>query len=340
MKISMLRTMISGLVLSMSSGLALAAPTVIRVDTYAGPQHTVNANGLEVWAKQVEKASNGELKVELSYPPVDPRDLMDRVRSGIADAAWITHGYTTGRFVLTKMVELPGNGGNAEQGSRAFWKVYTKEFADEGEHKGVVPIALFVHGPGMLHTREPVKSMEDLKGLKIRTGGGTQGEIAKRLGLVTVSAPATKAQELLSQGVADGVMFSLETIKSFGLGDIVKYHYTMPDNLYTASMGIVMNKNFLDGLSDAQKKALWSVSGLKLSALIGSAWDKADQEAKDAFGPDSVTTIHGEMKDKIDAALDGMDEQWIEEAKAAGASDPGAVLKEYRAEIQSEMKSN
>lgn len=339
MKRKMQAAMAASTLAIMASGAAWAEPTTIRVDTYAGAQHAVNADALEVWAKQVEEASNGELQVELSYPPVDPRDLMDRVRSGISDAAWITHGYTTGRFVLTNMVELPGNGGNAEQASRAFWKVYTEEFADEGEHEGVVPIALFVHGPGMIHTREPIKTVADLEGLKIRTGGGTQGEIAERLGLVTVSAPATKAQELLSQGVADGVMFSLETIESFKLGDIVTYHYTMPDNLYTASMAIVMNENFLEELSDSQKEALWSVSGAELSALVGRAWDGADQEAKEKFGADSVTVVDGEMKEKIDAALEGMDEDWIKRAEAEGVEDAAAVLEKYRAEIQKQIEN-
>ncbi|MEJ8572772.1 TRAP transporter substrate-binding protein [Microbaculum marinum] len=319
---------------------ANAEPKTIRVDTYAGPQHAVNAAGLDVWAKQVEEASNGELKVELSYPPINPRDIMDRVRSGITDVGWITHGYTTGRFVLTDMVELPGNGGNAEQASRAYWKVYNEEFADLGEHKGVVPIALFVHGPGMIHTSKPIESIDDLEGLKIRTGGGTQGEIAKRLGLVTVSAPVTKAQELLSQGVADGVLFSLETIKSFNLGDIVTYHYGMPDNLYTSSMAIVINENFLDSLTDSQKEAFWSVSGEELSGLIGSAWDGADTDAEETFGADSVVTFDGEMKDKVDAALAGMDEEWVARAQEAGADDAAEVLEKYRAEIQNQKSAN
>lgn len=341
MKITIQRSMISALaLLAVSGGVAFSETVTIRLDTYAGPQHTVNRNGLEVWAKQVEKASKGDLKVRLSYPPVDPRNMLDRVRSGIADAAWASHGYTTGRFVLTKMVELPRNGGNAEQGSRAFWRVYNKEFAGLGEHKGVVPLALFVHGPGMLHTSKPIKSSGDLKGLKIRTGAGVQGEIAKRLGLVTVSAPVTKAQELLSQGVADGVMFSLETIKSFSLGNYVKYHYRTPDNLYTSSMTIAMNKGFLNRLSHSQKEALWGVSGEKLSGLIGSTWDKADKAAMDVFGADSVITFKGGLKDKIDAALDGMDAQWIKEAKEAGAKNPSAALEMYRNQVRNAMKSN
>ena len=201
------------------------------------------------------------------------------MRNGIADIAWMTHGYTTGRFVFTDMIELSGNGGNAEQASRAYWTVYMDEIGLR-EHRGVTPLALFTHGPGMIHTSMPITSAEQFKGLKIRTGGGVQAAIANGLGLVTVAAPVTKAQEMLSQGVADGVMFSIETIKSFNLGDLVTHHYHFPGNLYGASMAIVINTSMLEGLTGKEREALWSVSGIHLSRTHrrGLGWGRCGRE--------------------------------------------------------------
>lgn len=312
--------------------------TVLTLETYAGPNHAVNAAGLDLWVKQVEEASGGDLKINLTYPPVDPRDLMDRVRTGIADIAWMTHGYTTGRFTFTDMIELPGNGGNAEQASKAYWKVYTEEIGDR-EHSGVTPLALFTHGPGMIHTSAPIESAADFEGLRIRTGGGVQAAIAEGLGLVTLSAPVTQAQEMLSQGVADGVMFSIETINSFNLGDLVTNHYHFPGNLYGSSMSIIINSSKLEGLTQEQKDALWSVSGEHLSGLIGSAWDGADKTAIEKFGDDSVTVMEGEVLAAAEGATEGLDEAWIERAKAEGLEDPAAVLAKLRAEIQAQTKA-
>jgi len=311
------------------------AERVLTLETYAGPNHAVNAAGLDIWIKQVEEASGGELKINITYPPVDPRDLMDRVRNGIADVAWMTHGYTTGRFTLTDMIELPGNGGNAEQASRAYWKTYTEEVG-MGEHRGVTPIALFTHGPGMIHTSKPITSGDQFKGLKIRTGGGIQAAIAEGLGLVTVAAPVTKAQEMLSQGVADGVMFSIETIKSFNLGDLVTHHYHFPGNLYGASMAIIINTAVLESLTDSEREALMSVSGEHLSGLIGSAWDGADKVAIEAFGSDSVTIMEGDVLEAVKTATAGLDDAWIARAKEAGMDDPAAVLAKLRAEIKAQ----
>ncbi len=311
----------------------------IKLETYAGPKHAMNTTAWPQWIKNVE-ATKSDLKVRITYPPINPRDLYDRVREGIADMAWITHGYTTGRFVLTDMVELPGLDGNAEQMSVAYWRTYTKNFAKNNEHKGVKLLALFTHGPGMVHSRKPITSIDVLNGMKVRTGGGTQSAIAKRLGIVSVSAPVTKAQEILAQGVADGIFFSIETIWSFRLGDVVKYHYGLPGGLYTASFAVVMNQKKYDGLPAAQKKALDGVTGESLSRLIGATWDGADKVAITELTKKGNTVAEFDAKTTaaIKAKLADMDNAWIARAKKEGVADPAAVLKELRAEVQKVKK--
>lgn len=322
-----------------AAGLMLAtaadAQTILRFETYAGTQHPMNAEAIATWAGMVEDATDGRIEVQISYPPVDPRDLLDRVRNRITDAAWITHGYTTGRFVLTDMVELPGNGGNAETASAAYWRVYMDEFGDRNEHVGVTPLALFVHGPGMLHTRGEIQTFADLQGLKVRTGGGTQGQVAERIGFTTVSAPATQAQEILSQGVADGIFFSIETINSFQLGNVVSHHYSLPGNLYTSSMGVVVSDAFLDRLDPEDREALMSVSGEVFSALIGATWDRADQRAIEALteAGSFIGPFPEDVSNEVNELLADLDEDWISRASAEGVDDPAAALARYRAEV-------
>lgn len=314
----------------------VASAQSIKLETYAGPKHSMNTKGWPTWIKWVEEESGGDLTVKTTYPPINPRDLLDRVRKGIADVAWITHGYTTGRFVFTDMVELPGLDGNAEQMSRAYWRVYNKRILGFKEHKDVVLLALFTHGPGMLHTRKPVDTISMVDGLKVRTGGGMQAAIAKRLGIVTVSAPVTKAHEILSRGVADGIFFSIETIWSFNLGDAVKYHYAYPGGLYTASFAAIINKSTFDNLSKANKAALMRASGEKMSAMFGSVWDGADKAAVKGLGGmgNTVAAFNAKTTGEIRNRLAGLDEEWIARAKQAELKNPAAVLKELRDEVK------
>lgn len=317
------------------TGSAAAEQTVIRLETYAGPKHAMNTHGWPTWIKQVEEASGGKIKIEMSYPPINPRDLYDRVRSGITDMAWITHGYTTGRFVLTDIVELPGIDGNAEQMSTAFWRISQKYLAKHDEHKGVVVLALFTHGPGMIHTRGPINSIKDFDGLKVRTGGGVQSEIAKRLKMVSVSAPATKAHEILSQGVADGVMFSLETITSFKLADVVKYHYYLPGGLYTASFAVIMNKAKYASLTPDEKAALGKVTGEPMSALMGRTWDDADKYSAEQLkkSGNHIANFDPATTAEIKKRIADIEDEWVVRAKKEGLEDPKAALKALRDEV-------
>ncbi len=322
-------------VLSLASLTTRAETVTIKLETYAGPRHAMNTHGWPEWIKAAEAAAPGMFKFDMSYPPIDPRALYDRVRNGIADMAWITHGYTTGRFVLPEIVELPNGDGDGQTMSRALWRIHAKHFAKLGEYKGVEALAVFTHGPGMIHSRKAITSLKDFEGLKVRTGGGVQSEIAKRLGIVAVSAPATKAHEILSQGVADGVFFSLETITSFKLGEVVRYHYSVPGGLYTASFAVVMNKAKFDSLSAAHKAALAKVSGEFMAAHMGKTWDDADKvsaaelaKTNNTVGPLSPAVAAEVQKKVADIELD-----WVSRAKEVGLADPAAVLKELRAEI-------
>jgi TRAP-type C4-dicarboxylate transport system substrate-binding protein len=321
---------------------ALAAPSAlaqdvvtIKLETYAGPRHAMNTDGWPQWIKQAEAAAGGRLKFDMSYPPIDPRALYDRVRNGIADMAWITHGYTTGRFVLPEIVELPNVDGDGATMSRALWRIHTRHFAKLDEYKGVEALTVFTHGPGMLHTRKPVASLKDFEGMKVRTGGGVQSEIAKRLGIVSVSAPATKAYEILSQGVADGVFFSLETITSFKLNDVVKYHYSQPGGLYTASFAVIMNKAKYASLSPAHKEALGKVTGEAMAAHMGKTWDDADKvsAAELAKANNTVAPLPAPVSAELQKRLADIELEWIKRAKEVGLADPAAALKALRAEI-------
>lgn len=307
----------------------------LKLETYAGPRHAMNTNGWPEWVKQAESTANGTLKFDMSYPPVDPRALYDRVRNGIADMAWITHGYTTGRFVLPEIVELPNVDGDGATMSRALWRVHAKHFAKIDEYKGVEALTVFTHGPGMIHARRPITALKDFEGMKVRTGGGVQSEIAKRLGIVAVSAPATKAHEILSQGVADGVFFSLETITSFKLGDVVKYHYALPGGLYTASFAVVMNKAKYASLSPAHKAALGKVTGEAMAAHMGKTWDDADKvsAAELAKTKNTVAPLPAAVASELHKKIADIEQEWIKRAKEAGLADPAAALKDLRAEI-------
>ena len=131
----------------------------------------------------------------------------------------------------------------------------------------------------MFNTKRPINKVEDLAGMKIRTGGGIAEEMAQALGASAFVKPAPESYELLRSGVADGMFFPLESIISFKLDTVLKYATLFPGGFYSSAFGFFMNEDKWNKLSKQDQDAIMSVSGEALARLAGKAWDATDRAA-------------------------------------------------------------
>ncbi len=258
-----------------AGSLSASAQEVLKISSWI-PPHAVNKVIFPQWIAAIEKATDGRVSGKIEFGLAPPPGQIDLVEDGTADVAWIFHGYNPGRFVSTKLIELPGYSGDAEAASVAHWRAHEKYLAKLNEHEGVRVIAMMTHGPGQVHMREAVKSLADLNNKKIRIGGGVSADVAKSLGVVGVQVPAPKVYETLSGGVADGVWMPMETNKSLKLFEVAPNTYMMPGGLYRGSFSIIMSEAALSRLSDEDRAAVLSTTGEQLSANAGKAWADAD----------------------------------------------------------------
>ena len=257
--------------------MSLAADKVLTVASWAAPFHTMNENVFPWISSQLKSCTGGSLSLKVEYGMAPPPAMYDTVRDGVADMSWIVYGYTPGKFVTTMAAELPGIPGNARQKSVAFQRTHEKYFASVGEAKGVQILANYTHGPGMINTVKKVTSYKELKGVKMRIGGGVANAIGKALGVAGIGAPAPKVYELISGGVADGVFFPFETMHAFKIAELAKFSLDNPDGVYTTAFGIVMNNDAYEGLDTTQRGCVDSMRGVSLSRIIGWFWDDADK---------------------------------------------------------------
>ena len=131
----------------------------------------------------------------------------------------------------------------------------------------------------MFNTKRPINKVDDLAGMKIRSGGGISEQMARALGASAFVKPAPESYELLSSGVADGTFFPLESISSFKLDTIVKYATLFPGGFYSSAFGFFMNEDKWNKLSKQDQDAIMSVSGETLARLAGKVWDATDRAA-------------------------------------------------------------
>lgn len=300
--------------LSVLTSSSVLSETVLRVGTWLPPTAKQNAVVWPTWAKWVEEATEGRVKVKLEYGLGHPKTMFQLVEDGVIDASYSYHGYVPGRFKLPQIVEQPGLGVNAEAASVALWRVYKKHFEQANEFDGLEVLAMFTHGQGTIQTKDPINSLTDLKGKKIRVGGGVQGELAHRMKLTTVSAPATKAYEMLQQGVIDGIFMPVAQQKSLRLAEVTKHVTVFPSGMYMGSFSMFINPEFLEDLSEKDRQAIMAVSGEKLSALAGRAWDSGDKDGYQAAKAAGVTvnTLSNSdpMAKEFANMTSGMDSQW------------------------------
>ena len=276
------------------------AETTLRMASWLPPQHPWVLDIMVPWIEKVKVATEGRVRIELLSAPIGPPPAhFNFAVKGIADITYGVHNYTTGRFSSTQIAELPFLSNSSEVLSVAWQRIYERELLHLDEHKGTHLLGVFTHGPGQLWFNKKYESLDDIKGLKVRIGGGIAQSSSKALGLVPLQAPVTKAYELLSGGVADGIQLPSESISFFKLDRIIKQGFIFDGGLYNVSMFLVMNKKKWNKLSQDDQKAINSVSGEALAKMAGKAWDKADDKGIDASLKNGIILKKLSEDDKI-----------------------------------------
>lgn len=326
------RIMIAGSLASLLviSGFAPAqAETTWRFGWWGPAQAEFHKDGVFKWGEQIEKVTEGRVKINfLSKPVGSPVAYYDFIRDGVIDAGYYIPGITKGRFVLHQAAEFPFLGNSAAASSVAYWRVYKEYFEKAGEHSGVHVLTASTHGPGMIHnSKRPIETKEDLKGLKLRVPGETIGNLAKKLGANPMFASYREVPQLISKGVADGVFLPFNAIKDLKLGKYQPYTTVVPGGIYNLVFHFGVNKDAWNAISEADRKAIMSVSGEAGAKFIGGSWDIGDAGGREYVAAEKVkvTIMKPEFKAQIEEAFTEMRSAWIAKAKESGVDGEAAM---------------
>jgi len=321
--------------------MAAAAPALAQTEltfsNWLPRAHPVVADMIVPWIESVETATEGRVTIELVDQLGPPPAQYDLVVDGLADISLSVHGYTPGRFVATTLAEVPFLGDSAEAVSVAYWRVHEEYLAAAGEQDEVKTLGMMTHGPGHIFTNGTgLDDLSALEGFKMRVGGGIVSQVADALDIVVVPSPATQAYEILSAGVADGILFPSESVAAFGLLDVLTDVAMVPGGLYNTSFFMVMNGDVWSDLSEEDKAAIDSVSGEAFSVLAGAAWDRADASGVAAMeaGEITMSTIEGAQLEALKATLAPVEQAIIENVETETGVDAAAALATLRAHVE------
>ena len=321
---------------ALSAAQSAVAQTTLTMSSWVPPSHHLTGTVLQGWANDVEKATGGRVKFQmLPKHPSAPPGTFDAVKDGLMDLSYVTASYTPARHILPLMPELPGMGDSSVVNSVAYSRIYWKHFHKVGEYNGVKLLGVFTHGPGQMFTKKAVKNINDLKGLKIRTGGGIAEAVANALGTSAFVKPAPESYELLKSGVADGVFFPLESIISFKLDTVLEQATLFPGGMYSSAFGFFMNEGKWAKLPKQDQDAINKLSGEHIARFAGNSWDEADRKGMEALKKSGVKIVNADaaLVKEVQTRSAPIIDDWIKKASAKGV-DGKAVLAEFRAELK------
>lgn len=291
-------------------------------------------NALEPWAREVEAASNGSLKITIPASSLaPPAKQYDLVQDGVADISVAPLAFKRKKLGLDMLAALPLISKTAKGASVAAWETHQEHIAAAGQWKDFVPLTLFTLGsPAILSNAGPINGTADLKGFKVLAVGKDKIGTWKNLGATPVGGSGQKPFEILSSGVADGATNPLGTAATQGLLEATKHVTLVPGGMGgRATFALFISRDRFEGLPEEAQIALTSTSGAALAGKIGGIMDKIDGSGLKKF-KDKGIEIHQADADFISAINEAgafIEKAWMKSATKAGI-DAEAALAHFR----------
>ena len=253
-------------------------PLRLTYSIFFPPSHAHSRLAAE-WAKEVEARSGGRLTFLLL--PGGALTKADQcyqgVADGISDLGMSCFAYTRGRFPLIEGLDLPVGYPDGLTASRVATALIAKY--DPPETRDTHILYVHAHGPGILATKRPVRSLEDLAGMKVRATG-LSSKVVECLGGIPIGMSQQDTYEALQKGVVEATLCPVETLKGWKQGEVIEYVTAAASAIgYTTTMFVAMNRKRWESLPPDLRKILEEVSAEWVDKH-GLVWNDADDEGR------------------------------------------------------------
>ncbi|MBN2060463.1 MAG: TRAP transporter substrate-binding protein [Deltaproteobacteria bacterium] len=280
--LSMVLLMATGLLISvLGQGIVYCADKPIELK-FISPyydQHLVAKNAFMPWIDQVFKKSNGKLKI-IFFPPnsiMKMNEVFEGTKAGLVDIGSSLCAQNQGKFPLIELLEMPILFSSAETASRVYWDLYEKypEFRDQ--FKGTKVLWLWMSAITQIQTtKKPIRTPEDLKGMKIAGHSKGQLDAMHALGANPIEIAPPEMYLGLERGIAEGALMSFVGAKGVKVFDVVRY--STKADLQAVSFYSVITPKKYEALPPDIKNVLDEMTGAYFSRECGATLDRSDEE--------------------------------------------------------------
>lgn len=333
MKFATMKNICLGVALALTASVAQAQDVSVRISFNQAETSPAWQEAIKVFGDELESESGGRFKVT-HYPGEVLHTVGDGFRAtvqGITDVTSAWPVYSANSFHLFHATELPLALPNSDvAAARVVDELYPKYFKDEYERMGILLAFNAVTPQYDILTTKPVKSIEDLKGLKIRAAGGGITEIVQRLGATPVTMTITDAYTAFQQGVVDGIILSTADMVAYRMHEVGKYNYRV--GVVRVAIPHAVNKQFYEGLPD-DLKAVFNKAATNASYNYEMMYTRLTERALETMRAEGVEVTQASEEDlkKVNELVAPMWDAFV--TKNAGRD--GASAEELVADIRS-----
>lgn len=318
----------------------MAQQVTLKLHTFIPPPANPYKTFLQPWADRIAKESGGKLKIQI-YPSMQlggkPPQLVEQAKDGVVDIVWTLPGYTAGRFPKLEVFELPFVHVNTVSTTLAIQDFQKKHLGDE--FKDYKVILLNNHAGSMFMTKtKKIRSVADLKGLKIRTATRAGGWYLKSLGAVPIGAPLPQIPQMLAKGVIEGAMLPFEIAPAIKMQELASNFIQLEGKqrrMNTSTFAFLMNKDSYNKLPADLKKVIDNNSGKNIARWAAEIWDRIEipgEKVMRSKKKNSFFNIPAAEVAKMKAAAQPAIDRWLKQMKRKGV-DGAALLADARAMI-------
>jgi TRAP-type C4-dicarboxylate transport system substrate-binding protein len=241
-------------------GRAFSEPIKLKLSYFSSDSSLLYLGGVKPFVDAVNEEAQGLLEIEVYFSGAwgkSPGQQPQLVRDGVAELAYIVPGYTADQFPDNAVIELPGLFRDQREASLVFTRMIAAN-ALRG-YEDFVVIAAFTAELHSIHTRQPIASLADLSGLKIRVNNPTEGATFEKLGMRTIVLPVNQISAAISNRSIDGAAVPPAMLSEFGVGRLASYHYMIHADAPT--LAVVMSRKTFASLPARAQNVIRKYSG-------------------------------------------------------------------------------
>lgn len=252
-----------------------AAPVTLKAAFFSSDRSTLFRAIIKPLVDEINARGKNGIEIVVYAGGVLGRDLKEQsnvVRNGIADIAFVVPGYTPELFPDDAVIELPGLFRDMREGTLAYTRLIAKG-ALRG-YEDFVVLGAFVTQPETIHSRQPVRSLDDLRGKRVRMNNAMEAAALQALGALPVPRELHQVAPSLNEGAIDAALIPLTPLFDYGIKRIAPYHFMLGTS--GAPLLVLMNRKKFDSLPAAEQALLRKYSGEWAAERFIEIYDESD----------------------------------------------------------------